>query len=94
MTSMSERDHKKSSAGCLALAFDQPYGSLSSHLQARNLAATAAMHDPVLNRMGSSAGLMAQVGATSPAEDIPQGDLDTAKVYGERLAAVAAKLRA
>jgi hypothetical protein len=36
---------------------------------------------------------MAQVGTTSPAEDIPQGDLDTAKAYGERIAGVAAKLR-
>lgn len=52
-----------------------------------------AMHEPAINRMGSSSGLMAQVGATSPAEDIPQGDLDTAKIYGERIAAIAAKLR-
>jgi hypothetical protein len=36
---------------------------------------------------------MAQVGATSPAQDIPQGDLDTAKAYGERIAALAGKLR-
>jgi hypothetical protein len=36
---------------------------------------------------------MAQVGPTSPAEDIPQGDLDTAKAYGKRVAEVAAKLR-
>jgi hypothetical protein len=35
---------------------------------------------------------MAQVGPTSPAADIPQGDLDTAKAYGERIAQVAAKL--
>ena len=27
------------------------------------------------------------------AADIPQGDLDTAKAYGERVAGVAAKLR-
>jgi multimeric flavodoxin WrbA len=45
-----------------------------------------------INRIGSNSGLMAQVGATSPA-DIPQGDLDTAKAYGERVAHVAAKLR-
>jgi hypothetical protein len=37
--------------------------------------------------------VMAQVGPTSPAEEIPQGDLDTAKAYGERVAAVAAKFR-
>jgi NAD(P)H dehydrogenase (quinone) len=36
---------------------------------------------------------MAQVGPTSPATDIPQGDLDTAKAYGVRVADVAAKLR-
>ena len=52
-----------------------------------------AMNDGTINRIGSNSGLMAQVGPTSPAEDIPQGDLDTAKAYGERVAAVAAKLR-
>jgi len=49
--------------------------------------------DGSMNRMGSNSGVMAQVGPTSPAADIPQGDLDTAKAYGERVAAVAAKLR-
>ena len=49
--------------------------------------------DGNINRIGSNSGVMAQVGPTSPAEDIPQGDLDTAKAYGERVAAVAAKLR-
>jgi multimeric flavodoxin WrbA len=53
-----------------------------------------AMNDGNINRLGSNSGLMAQVGPTSPAADIPQGDLDTAKAYGERVAAVAAKLRA
>ena len=52
-----------------------------------------AMNDGNINRMGSNSGVMAQVGPTSPAADIPQGDLDTAKAYGERVAAVAAKLR-
>jgi NAD(P)H dehydrogenase (quinone) len=52
-----------------------------------------AMNDGNINRLGSNSGLMAQVGPTSPAADIPQGDLDTAKAYGERVAAVAAKLR-
>jgi multimeric flavodoxin WrbA len=51
-----------------------------------------AMNDGNINRLGSNSGLMAQVGPTSPAADIPQGDLDTAKAYGERVAAVAAKL--
>ena len=52
-----------------------------------------ALNDGTINRIGSNSGVMAQVGPTSPAEDIPQGDLDTAKAYGERVAAVAAKLR-
>ena len=50
--------------------------------------------DGNINRIGSYSGLMAQVGPTSPAADIPQGDLDTAKSYGERVAKVAAKLNA
>jgi len=52
------------------------------------------MNDGTINRIGSNSGLMAQVGPTSPAADIPQGDLDTARAYGERVAQVAAKLRA
>jgi NAD(P)H dehydrogenase (quinone) len=52
-----------------------------------------AMNDGTINRLGSNSGLMSQVGPTSPAADIPQGDLDTAKAYGERVAHVAAKLR-
>jgi len=52
-----------------------------------------AMNDGSINRLGSSSGVMAQVGPTSPAQDIPQGDLDTAKAYGARVAQVAAKLR-
>jgi multimeric flavodoxin WrbA len=51
------------------------------------------LNDGTVNRIGSNSGVMAQVGPTSPAEEIPQGDLDTAKAYGERVAAVAAKLR-
>ena len=47
-----------------------------------------------INRLGSSSGLMAQVGPTSPAADIPQGDLETAKIYGQRVAQIAAKLHA
>ena len=53
-----------------------------------------AMNDGTTNRLGSNSGLMAQVGATSPAADIPQSDLDTAKAYGERIRAITAKLRA
>jgi len=51
-----------------------------------------AMDDGNINRIGSNSGVMAQVGPTSPAADIPQGDLDTAKAYGERVAYLAAKL--
>jgi len=50
-------------------------------------------NDGTLNRLGSSSGLMTQVGPTSPAADIPKGDLDTAKAYGARVAQLAAKLR-
>jgi multimeric flavodoxin WrbA len=50
-------------------------------------------NDGTLNRLGSSSGLMTQVGPTSPAADIPKGDLDTAKAYGARVAQMAAKLR-
>lgn len=53
-----------------------------------------AMNDGTINRLGSNSGLMSQVGPTSPAADIPQGDLDTATQYGQRLAAVTAKLKA
>jgi NAD(P)H dehydrogenase (quinone) len=45
------------------------------------------------NRIGSYSGLMAQVGPTAPAADIPQGDLDTAERYGARVSKIAAKLR-
>ena len=50
-------------------------------------------NDGNLNRLGSSSGLMTQVGPTSPAADIPKGDLDTAKAYGARVVQMAAKLR-
>ena len=51
-----------------------------------------ALNDGTTNRIGSNSGVMAQVGPTSPAADIPQGDLDTAKAYGQRIAAMAVKL--
>ncbi len=53
-----------------------------------------ALNDGTINRIGSNSGVMAQVGPTSPAEDIPQGDLDTAKLYGQRVAEVTARLKA
>jgi multimeric flavodoxin WrbA len=52
------------------------------------------LNDGTLNRLGSTSGVMAQVGPTSPAADIPQGDLDTAKAYGARVAEITAKLAA
>ncbi len=45
-----------------------------------------------LNRFGSNTGVMAQAGPKDPASAIPQGDLDTALAYGERVAHVTAKL--
>lgn len=51
-----------------------------------------AKNDGTINRVGSNSGVMAQVGPTSPAADIPQGDLDTAQAYGKRVAEMAAKL--
>lgn len=52
-----------------------------------------ALNDGTVNRLGSYSGLMAQVGPTSPAADIPQSDLDTAVAYGQRIRDMAAKLR-
>jgi len=52
-----------------------------------------AMNDGNINRIGSNSGVMAQVGPTSSAEEIPQGDLDTAKAYGQRVAELAARLK-
>ncbi|MDP4623123.1 MAG: flavodoxin family protein [Hydrogenophaga sp.] len=51
------------------------------------------LNDGTINRIGSNSGLMAQVGPTSPAADIPEGDLDTARQYGQRVAQIAKKLR-
>ncbi len=51
-----------------------------------------AQHDVNIDRIGSNCGVMAQVGATSPAADIPQGDLDSARAYGQRVATFAFRL--
>ena len=51
------------------------------------------LNDGTINRIGSNSGVMAQVGPTDSADKIPQGDLDTAKAYGKRVAEVATKLR-
>ena len=38
-----------------------------------------------VNRLGSYSGVMAQVGSMQSASEINQGDLETAKAYGQRL---------
>ena len=53
----------------------------------------AEMNDGTHNRLGSGTGVMAQCGPTDAADKIPQNDLDTAKAYGQRVAALATKLR-
>jgi NAD(P)H dehydrogenase (quinone) len=52
------------------------------------------MGNETINRLGSSIGMMAHAGNTTPADAMHQGDLDTALAYGARVAQVAAKLRA
>jgi len=46
-----------------------------------------------INNLGGSVGLLVQSPADASVDEIPQGDLDTAKQYGARVAAIAAKLR-
>ncbi|WP_440027144.1 flavodoxin family protein [Chromobacterium amazonense] len=46
-----------------------------------------------INNLGGSAGVLVQSPADASVDEIPQGDLDTAKAYGQRVAAVAAKWR-
>jgi NAD(P)H dehydrogenase (quinone) len=46
-----------------------------------------------INYVGSSAGAMAQSPSDSSPAEMPQGDLDTAKLFGQRVAEVAAKFR-
>ena len=58
-------------------------------LPANTLAATR--ND--VNNLGGSVGLLVQSPSDAGADKIPQGDLDTARLYGARVAAVAAKLR-
>lgn len=54
----------------------------------------SAMNDGNVNRLGSFTGAMAaQEGPTKPAEELHTGDLETAKLYGKRVAEIAAKLR-
>ncbi|HMT80021.1 MAG TPA: flavodoxin family protein [Azonexus sp.] len=46
-----------------------------------------------LNNMGGSVGLLVQSPSDASVDEIPQGDLDTAKAYGARVADVTRKLR-
>ncbi len=46
-----------------------------------------------INNLGGSVGLLVQSPSDASVEEIPQGDLDTAKAYGKRIADVTAKLR-
>ena len=45
------------------------------------------------NHLGGSVGLLVRSPSDASVEEIPQGDLDTAKAYGQRVAAIAARLR-
>ncbi|WP_237153463.1 flavodoxin family protein [Oryzibacter oryziterrae] len=45
-----------------------------------------------VNNLGGSVGLLVQSPSDAGVDEIPQGDLDTAKAYGKRVAEVAAKL--
>lgn len=45
------------------------------------------------NNMGGSVGLLTRSPADASAEEVPQGDLATAELYGKRVADIAAKLR-
>ena len=47
-----------------------------------------------VNNLGGSVGLLVQAPSDAGADKIPQGDVDTATKFGERVAALAAKTRA
>jgi NAD(P)H dehydrogenase (quinone) len=47
-----------------------------------------------LNNLGGSVGLMVQSPSDSSVDEIPQGDLATAKAYGQRIAEITKKLKA
>lgn len=46
-----------------------------------------------VNNLGGSVGLLVQSPSDVGADEIPQGDLDTARLYGKRVADIAARLR-
>jgi multimeric flavodoxin WrbA len=50
----------------------------------------AQRNDP--NYLGSYAGAMAQSPSDAGAKDMPQGDLDTARTFGQRVAQVSGRL--
>ena len=52
--------------------------------------ATASTRNDV-NNLGGSVGLLVQAPSDAGADKIPQGDLDTARSYGQRVSAIAAK---
>ncbi len=47
-----------------------------------------------INNLGGSVGLLVQSPSDASVEEIPQGDLDTAKLYGQRIADITAKIKA
>jgi len=47
-----------------------------------------------VNNLGGSVGLLVQAPSDAGADKIPQGDIDTAAKFGERVAALAAKWQA
>ncbi|HBF28778.1 MAG TPA: NADPH-dependent FMN reductase, partial [Rhizobium sp.] len=46
-----------------------------------------------VNNLGGSVGLLVQSPSDVGADEIPQGDLDTAVAYGKRVAEIAARLK-
>jgi len=46
-----------------------------------------------INNTGGSVGLLVQTPSDASVDEVPQGDLDTARLYGKRVADVAARLR-
>lgn len=47
-----------------------------------------------VNNLGGSVGLLVQSPSDASVTEIPQGDLDTAKLYGKRVADITARLKA
>lgn len=46
-----------------------------------------------INNLGGSVGVLVQSPSDASVDEIPQGDLDTAKAYGKRVADITARLR-